>query len=1031
MDSSTPLVPSELGGASAEALQGYACDFTRVIVKLLSRELCVPEERALQALERVLALPVNGHLVGGQSRLLTESSPAMPADLGWKLMFGHDCRHKACSAENRRCGMCLFNPKKRCARGCNIAVKQSEEQRLEAPCLAQVKVALFTSLTCDADSSPPSWPPGPVAADLAHIVVEFSLLNNFLYENHCQGLDADTALDAAQLQECEVLTPNKTEHSQLLKHCSGMGTHMSGHRVQVYFAPGKSTVLADLRVEENSNTRVGTDVRYRLLARAIDTSTGLALAQAVSESFQVTTKRVQNNRKLVWPCLGDSVEGLEGCGASTCEKLADTYAYAAKLGVSVPENVIIRQKVATVQELRELRATIQAWAKCPKNFKNSLLPEAAVEHADKVLGVDDRMRIWQDADSPYGLMYTCQQAQIQWTSGNPVVLLQFNSAQGLLKLILAENLNGKQHRLVADLAKKAAAKWEGGQHPGWTPAGVDSEPLLADMQRIQGGSIGLTTHQYAELLRVPLPQAATPMHEDFRNATPAAGANSNVHDSWDGSPQKVSDLGLNTRVMRSPQQDPGGMGSASSNPMLINRTNGLRELLREGDMPPPGPRLPTAALAGLPPAAPQRVDSCNFGRQAFGQSLPEPASSFGQFDVHAGYPQDFEPPSTTSVGHQYPDGPSEIALEHLGEIQRSSHLSHDGSSQGYQWQGQSSTEVPFSTGQFFQGSAEMHQSIQEVPSSTGQLAQGFGMAPQRAAGAFEAGAIPGRPVYGHSQSYSRVPSKRIVRGSSFTQRETKRRNTAPAEHFEEIISKWSPEDFEPQANGVSDHRAAAGQQQQQQQQQQQHDRSVSQDVSTLQAYSSPLAVAQGSAWLGGASGGSTQFPMQCPLSFSVTIPDSLQLPASAYLDHPENFGGNLIDDINQLTSDDLNCLAEAVIPSLPDINTEADDEGSSDGQIIVIQPQVQYVMFRFLTKMRALVAKKRMQRGELVSLSNQLDQRLKLRACVSTFQIAKRVNNSPSARAVSMDSDVLNLWDFRASTPDREPGGMATFLAEI
>lgn len=71
--------------------------------------------------------------------------------------------------------MCLFNPKKRCARGCNIAVKQSEEQRLEAPCLAQVKVALFTSLTCDADSSPPSWPPGPVAADLAHIVVEVRL----------------------------------------------------------------------------------------------------------------------------------------------------------------------------------------------------------------------------------------------------------------------------------------------------------------------------------------------------------------------------------------------------------------------------------------------------------------------------------------------------------------------------------------------------------------------------------------------------------------------------------------------------------------------------------------------------------------------------------------------------------------------------------------------------------------------------------------------------------------------------------------
>ena len=98
-----------------------------------------------------------------------------------------------------------------------------------------------------------------------------------------------------------------------------------------------------------------------------------------------------------------------------------------------------------------------------------------------------------------------------------------------------------------------------------------------------------------------------------------------------------------------------------------------------------------------------------------------------------------------------------------------------------------------------------------------------------------------------------------------------------------------------------------------------------------------------------------------------------------------------MDEISQLTSDDLmNCFAEAVNPPLPEINTEADDEGSSDSQITVIQPQVQHVVFRFLTKMRALVAKRRMQRGEVVSLSSQLDQRLRLRACVSTFQIAKR-----------------------------------------
>ena len=70
-----------------------------------------------------------------------------------------------------------------------------------------------------------------------------------------------------------------------------------------------------------------------------------------------------------------------------------------------------------------MRATIGAWTKCPKKLKNDLVPEAAVKHADKVLGVDDRMRIWQAADSPYGLMYTCQQAQIQWNSGNPIGML--------------------------------------------------------------------------------------------------------------------------------------------------------------------------------------------------------------------------------------------------------------------------------------------------------------------------------------------------------------------------------------------------------------------------------------------------------------------------------------------------------------------------------------------------------------------------------------------------------------------------------
>jgi len=57
--------------------------------------------------------------------------------------------------------------------------------------------------------------------------------------------------------------------------------------------------------------------------------------------------------------------------------------------------------------------------------------------------------------------------------------------EGRVTLALAQDLNGEQHRLMAELAKTAAAKWEEEQHPGWIPAGVDSEPLLADLQRFQ------------------------------------------------------------------------------------------------------------------------------------------------------------------------------------------------------------------------------------------------------------------------------------------------------------------------------------------------------------------------------------------------------------------------------------------------------------------------------------------------------------------------------------------------------------------
>ena len=70
-----------------------------------------------------------------------------------------------------------------------------------------------------------------------------------------------------------------------------------------------------------------------------------------------------------------------------------------------------------------------SWDNCPKALRIGLLPEAAVEHASKTLGVDNRLRIWQDPENPRGLLYTCHQAQIQWGSGNPVGMPPFLKQQ--------------------------------------------------------------------------------------------------------------------------------------------------------------------------------------------------------------------------------------------------------------------------------------------------------------------------------------------------------------------------------------------------------------------------------------------------------------------------------------------------------------------------------------------------------------------------------------------------------------------------
>ena len=54
-----------------------------------------------------------------------------------------------------------------------------------------------------------------------------------------------------------------------------------------------------------------------------------------------------------------------------------------------------------------------------------------------------------------------------------------------MRLTLAGDLSGRQQHELQRVAEAAAAMWEEEQHPGWSPAGADSDILLADMHLFQ------------------------------------------------------------------------------------------------------------------------------------------------------------------------------------------------------------------------------------------------------------------------------------------------------------------------------------------------------------------------------------------------------------------------------------------------------------------------------------------------------------------------------------------------------------------
>ncbi|KAL0051911.1 hypothetical protein WJX82_004365 [Trebouxia sp. C0006] len=517
MNAWPPSIPQELRDAPQQALQEYTVTYARQFLKTACRHLSVSDEAFLDHFDQLLAST-------GFLRPLTIST-ADPAHQTFTrrgmLKFVHDCLYNSCSAGNR-CSFCALNPNRRCAQGCGVAYKQTEFEALEAPCEALLKVAIHAIEADNAQSS-------SAGLDLADVFLEFSLLNGSLHDSYCQDLGAGDDLTLEQLRRCEVLTyrSKESDHNQLLRSESSLEMPSEGHRVRLKLAPGADSILPDLRVMRNSNKRIGPkNPDYKLLAHAIDTSTGRILAQAVSEKFSVLTSRSQGNRKAAIPCWTDDVKCLEKCGTEKCKGLADLVAHA---GVNnMPEDCI--KKVTTVRQFQELVEYVKHWPECP--FR-SLMPNEAIAHAATALGPDNQMRVWRSKDTPNGLMYPCQQAQIDWGAKSPAVLMEYEPQQGMVRLTLASDLNRDQKALVSSLAAAASEQWQQELHPGWSMAAADSEPLLnqllQEVQRVGGRSLVLSNDACAGLLNqvpsapVVSSAAAAPVYPIPAEVPPQAG----------------------------------------------------------------------------------------------------------------------------------------------------------------------------------------------------------------------------------------------------------------------------------------------------------------------------------------------------------------------------------------------------------------------------------------------------------------------------------------------------------------------------
>ncbi|KAL0051206.1 hypothetical protein WJX82_003759 [Trebouxia sp. C0006] len=481
----------ELTGLPRDALQSIVRGAIQQTLIAMSPRLNIPQARLLDEFESMFPEPA-------LSESSQQSVQVQRLPVGAQLRFQHDCEHLTCPAENRFCSLCARNPLKRCKPSENFAAKHLETQSLAAPCGASITVALSLGPARQPSSADPgSSQAASFGQHSEDVRLEFSLLNGSIHDSWLQQGHEGVRMDEDIRARCEVLAcqrppppaegarkkaPKSSEARPLLE-----GGHMTQHTPELRVkatVEGGIVSLADFVVQENSETQLGKDVKYKMLVCAIKQDSGKEVAQLVSESFTVTTMRSKGGVKPAIPCLTDPVDKLEGLGGKTRRNLLDVRRCVRNIDARAAVPAAAPNQITTVEHFKQLEEALRDWSSCPKQIRRALLPEPAVEHSQKVLEADSRLRSWRATpESEWGLLYHSSQAFVDFN--NPAVLVQPSGGAGGSQFVLAAHASSDQLARMNELAVEALQRWKQADHPGWSVTEADSDTFLARLHQVK------------------------------------------------------------------------------------------------------------------------------------------------------------------------------------------------------------------------------------------------------------------------------------------------------------------------------------------------------------------------------------------------------------------------------------------------------------------------------------------------------------------------------------------------------------------